>query len=150
MWPDTQQHRPNLARNACILVGLISAVLMSSAKAQEPREEQALPKICDIPTNPDVTPAASAQQEPEDCYEFGAAVGELSWGWRQKLPAQVRWLQRQDAATLCQQSQSDLGQKVGPAVSGGCIFLSANACTVITPAYLAPALLSNAIRHCVP
>lgn len=139
--------RLNFQRAACLLVCL---VLLGSAHAQKPPAPLDLPPICDIPNTPEGQPLPSTQHEPQDCYEFGAAVGELNWSWRQKLPGQVRWLQRQDASALCQQNQSDLGQKVGPAVSGGCIFLTADACTVITPGYLPAALLSNAIRHCVP
>jgi hypothetical protein len=150
MWPDTLQQLLSFGCKVCALGALVCAALLGEAHAQAPSQELALPPICDIQTTPNGTISPSTPNEPKDCFEFGAAVGELSWGWRQKLPSQVRWLQRQDAANMCLQNQSELGQKVGPAVAGGCIFLSANACTVITPAYLPPALLSNAIRHCVP
>ena len=140
----------HLGRKACILGVLIGGGLLGAVHAQAPGEDLNLPPICDIQTTPDGSAPSNTPKEPQDCYEFGAAVGGLSWGWREKLPPQVRWVQRQDASTLCQQNPSEWGQRVGPAVSGGCIFLSSDTCTVVTPAYLPPALLSNAIRHCVP
>ena len=140
----------NLAVKVCVLAAVVGLGQMGAAHAQAPDDELKVPPICDIQVNPNGTKPSGTSPEPDDCYEFGAAVGGLSWGWRQKLPPQVRWVQRQDASDVCQKEASEWGQKVGPAVSGGCIFLSVNTCTVITPAYLPPALLSNAIRHCAP
>ena len=150
MCPDPMKSAMNFGPKACLLGALLGWSLLGAAHAQAPVEELPLPPICDIQTTPNDSAPSSTPQEPQDCYEFGAAVGGLSWGWREKLPPHVRWVQRQDASTLCQQNPSEWGQRVGPAVSGGCIFLSSNTCTVVTPAYLPPALLSNAIRHCVP
>lgn len=86
----------------------------------------------------------------EDCFEFGAAVGELGLGWRQKLPGQVRWLNRKDADSLCQQAESELGKQVDGRVPDGCVFLTPHACTIVTAGQISPAVLGNAVRHCVP
>lgn len=106
--------------------------------------------LCNIDTTIQDRVIPNSPHEPEDCIEFGAAVGELGWSWRQKLPSHVRWINRQDAASLCQQAQTEWGQKVGPLVATGCIFLAPDACTIITPGHISAALLSNAIRHCAP
>lgn len=100
------------------------------------------PVICDS-QRPD------AQQDP-DCFEFGAAVGTLGLGWRQQLPAKVRWLMRRDASELCQQARNEFGERASVTLRDGCIFISAQACTIVTLRPSAPAELGNAVRNCQP
>ena len=113
-------------------------------------EEFVLPKMCSIDTANPETGAARTTAPQEDCYEFGAALGELGLGWRQKLPQNVRWLSRKDAHSLCKLAQSDLGKLVESQVTDGCVFLAPSVCTIVTAGHIAPASLSNAVRYCVP
>jgi hypothetical protein len=103
---------------------------------------------CRVQNSPPGQLSTSPPDEAADCDEFGAAMGELGLEWRQKLPSQVRWVKRKDAATLCTQAHSDLGQKVGSSVPGGCVFLTPQACTIVTHGPVSPATLGNAVRHC--
>lgn len=89
-------------------------------------------------------------QQPQDCYEFGAAVGELGWSWRKRLPKQIHWLNRKDAAELCQQTTTEFGQRVDSTVPGGCVFLKTDACTIVTAGPISPASIGNAVRSCAP
>ena len=109
-------------------------------------EELTLPKMCDIDTSAPEPRAAPA----EDCFEFGASVGELGLNWRKKLPQHVRWLARTDALSLCQLAQSELGKLVDSRVPDGCVFLAPAVCTIVTAGHIAPVSLSNAVRYCVP
>ncbi len=130
---------PKLWRNrlwACALVGHLSLAAMPLADADEP-----LPPLCT-----DSAPASEAT----DCIELGAAVGELGWSWRQKIPPHVRWLPRKDADALCQQTQTTWGQKVDSAIPGGCVFVAPGACTIVTSGPVSPASIGNAVRDCVP
>lgn len=123
---------------ACALVGPLSLVAMPLADASI---DEPLPPLCN-----DSTPTS----EETDCIEFGAAVGELGWGWRQKIPPHVRWLPRKDAETLCQQSHSTWGQKVDSDIPGGCVFLAPGTCTIVTSGPVSPASIGHAVRDCVP
>ncbi|MFM7002241.1 MAG: hypothetical protein ACKOXU_14475 [Limnohabitans sp.] len=133
---------------ASFLVGLCLLVQLNFVTAHA-QELTAFPS-CTLAAQTGGRAVPNGHDEPEDCIEFGAAVGELGLGWRQKLPSHVRWLSRKDAVNLCQQTETEWGQKVGPPLAAGCVFLAPEACTVITEGYIAPALLSNAIRHCAP
>jgi len=93
--------------------------------------------------------APQASQE-ADCVEFGAAIGTLGLAWRSQLPAKVRWVARRDAAELCQQPRSEFGERSTAALREGCIFVSAQSCTLVTLRPTAPAELGNAVRHCQP
>ncbi len=92
---------------------------------------------------------ANAQESP-DCYEFSAAVGELGLGWRKKLPKQVHWLNRKDAAQLCQQFTTQFGQRMESTVPGGCVFWKTDACTIVSDGPIASASIGNAVRSCAP
>ena len=83
-----------------------------------------LPHMCSLDTPQVPDSPAGRPTEPTDCYEFGAAVGELGWSWRKKLPSHVRWVMRKDAPTLCGQAQTEFGKKVDSPVPGGCVFLA--------------------------
>lgn len=113
-------------------------------------EEFVLPKMCSIDTAPPESGTAHSTAQPEDCFEFGAALGELGLNWRKKLPENVRWLTRKDALSLCKLAQSDLGKLVESRVTDGCVFLAPSVCTIVTAGHIAPASLSNAVRYCVP
>jgi hypothetical protein len=113
-------------------------------------EEFVMPRMCHIDTTGPETGAARTTAPQEDCYEFGAALGELGLGWRQKLPQNVRWLSRKDAHSLCKLAQSELGKLVESRVTDGCVFLAPSVCTIVTAGHIAPASLSNAVRFCVP
>jgi hypothetical protein len=88
--------------------------------------------------------------EPQNCYEFGGAVGELGLGWRKKLPKHVQLLNRKDAVQLCKQSATQFGQKVNSDVPGGCVFLKTDECTIVSDVHIASASIGNAVRSCVP
>ena len=105
-----------------------------------------LPMVCDVNTT-NTQPSA----DDENCVEFGAAVGELGLSWRQKLPDNVRWITRKDASTLCAQTQTEWGQKVGQTSSAeSCVFLTPKVCTIVTSGYVSHAVLGNAVRDCAP
>ncbi|MGV0960677.1 MAG: hypothetical protein ACOYB1_12675 [Limnohabitans sp.] len=147
MWRKTLQPAAlwHALRHAAVPV-MVCLLSLTAAQAQA----WTASPLCHIDTAAQDRATPDSPHELEDCIEFGAAVGELGLGWRQKLPRHVRWLKRLDAATLCQQAPSEWGQKVGPPVATGCIFLAPDACTVVTQGHISPALLSHAIRHCVP
>jgi hypothetical protein len=113
-------------------------------------EEFVLPNMCSIDNANPETGTADSTAQPQDCFEFGAALGELGLGWRKKLPQNVRWLTRKDALSLCKLAQSDLGKLVESRVTDGCVFLAPTVCTIVTAGHIAPASLSNAVRFCVP
>ncbi len=106
-----------------------------------------LPILCNVKTAPNT---AAPVEAIDNCVEFGAAVGELGVDWRQKLPDNVRWLTRKDASALCSQTHTELGQKVGPPMDQGCVFLSPKVCTIVTVSYISHAMLGNAVRNCAP
>lgn len=146
---NTTANRSKACSVALVLWGLvaISTSLPKLALADDlpPNLEQCpiiLPK-------PDTAAEAEALQD-RDCVEMGGAIGEMGLSWRSKLPGQVQWLTRKDAAHLCKQTQSDWGQKVGKPIGDGCVFLSEKVCTIITTAYTASALIGNAVRDCTP
>lgn len=113
--------------------------------------EEALPPLCPPRTAMPKALNTKPASEPEDCIEMGAAVGELGLGWRQKLPAHVRWLTRKDAAAFCLLNQTALGHKVDTAMlNGGCVYLAPDTCTIVTSGPVASASIGNAVRHCVP
>lgn len=122
---------------------LVQNVSGASAMAAQPapRSEDDL-VICD-------SQAPNASQD-ADCVEFGAAIGTLGLAWRQQLPAKVRWVARRDAAALCQQPRSEFGERSSAALRDGCIFISAQSCTLVTLRPTPPAELGNAVRHCQP
>lgn len=105
-----------------------------------------LPHLC----SDDTTQLRSNPSNPADCYEFGAAVGELGWNWRKKLPSHVRWVVRKDAPALCGQAQTEFGQKVDSPVPGGCVFLTPTTCTIVSTGPISSASIGNAVRDCVP
>jgi len=134
-------------RTLVVAVGLCAACQSAAWADTPPTAALEMPPMCQADKG---APNPQGAERTEDCYEFGAAVGELGLGWRQKLPDQVRWLSRKDADTLCKQTQSELGQQVDGQVPGGCVFLAPNACTIVTAGHISPASLGNAVRHCVP
>lgn len=91
-----------------------------------------------------------ADQQDEDCVEFGAAVGTLGLSWRQQLPGKVRWLMRRDADALCQQERTEFGERASASVKEGCVFVSDQACTIVTSRAASHAELGNAVRNCQP
>lgn len=109
-----------------------------------------LPHMCNADNTQVSGSTSGSQTEPADCYEFGAAMGELGWNWRKKMPSQVRWIMRKDALELCGQTQTEFGRKVVSPVPGGCVFLAPTACTIVTPGPISPASIGNAVRDCVP
>jgi hypothetical protein len=109
-----------------------------------------IPHMCSIDTTQVPGSPVSSPTEPTDCYEFGAAVGELGWSWRKKLPSHVRWVMRKDAPELCGQAQTEFGQKMDSPVPGGCVFLAPTACTIVSTGHISPASIGNAVRDCVP
>ena len=121
------------------LIAVLPAVAADKAPAPGPSTD---PVMCDSQRPDD-------QQDP-DCVEFGAAVGTLGLGWRQQLPARVRWLIRRDASDLCRQARSEFGERSTATLRDGCIFLSAQACTIVTLKPAAHAELGNAVRNCQP
>lgn len=125
----------------------IGTVLPSFARDDAPPNDlQQCPLILQKPTET----SGSEEMQGPDCVEIGGAIGEMGLSWRSKLPGQVQWLTRKDAAHLCKQPQSDWGQKVGKPIGDGCVFLSEKVCTIITTAYTASALIGNAVRDCTP
>lgn len=138
---------PFMPRRLAVTSALVLACSHAAlAGTSHPTEELALPKMCQIDTS---TSQPSAAQ-PEDCFEFGASVGELGLNWRKQLPQHVRWLTRKDAISLCKLTQSELGKLVDSRVPDGCVFLAPAVCTIVTAGHIAPVSLSNAVRHCVP
>jgi hypothetical protein len=132
------------------LCGLLFGLLCTASPlfAQMPEEEVPL-KPCRVDTTAPGQGSPRDADEPADCYEFGASVGELGWHWRKNLPNQVRWLTRKDAARLCAQAQTEFGQKVNSPVAGGCVFLAPSACTIVTNGPVSPTAIGNAVRYCV-
>lgn len=125
------------------LCSCCSALPLAAQPQPEPPFTQ-----CRVQNSPQGQVSTSPPDEAEGCDEFGAAVGELGLEWRKKLPSQVRWINRKDAANLCAQAQSELGHKVDGSVPGGCVFLAPQACTIVTNGPVSPATLGNAVRHC--
>ena len=154
MWPDVVRHRglaplPRLsvARFSLgVLVLLWGLTLGLDAQATD----NDLPHLCAVESHTPHTADSEKVQNALDCDDFGAAVGELGLGWRKKLPSRVDWLNRQDAAQLCQQITTQFGQKVDGTVPGGCVFLKADACTIVTAGPISPASIGNAVRSCAP
>ncbi len=109
-----------------------------------------LPQMCNVDTTQEPSRPSGTQSEPSDCYEFGAAVGELGWNWRQKMPNHVRWVMRKDAPALCGQVETEFGHKVDSPVPGGCVFVAPVACTILSTGPISPASIGNAVRDCVP
>lgn len=102
--------------------------------------------ICDNPRPAD----AETKAEADDCVEFGAAVGQLGLSWRQQLPGKVRWLMRRDATDLCQKNRSEFGERTSTLPKEGCIFVTEQACTIVTARAASHAELGNAVRSCQP
>jgi hypothetical protein len=153
MWrklmPISQGNHAKARRLALVLSGFVAVCssLPSLAQADDlPQDPQQCPIILSKP-NAD---AGTETLQDRDCVEMGGAIGEMGLSWRSKLPGQVQWLTRKDAAQLCKQTQSDWGQKVGKPIGDGCVFLSEKVCTIITTAYTASALIGNAVRDCTP
>ena len=128
---------------AC-LVAALTSLLPGMANDLE------LANKCNVDTPAPYQALAGETQDGSDCYEFGAAVGELGLNWRNKLPSRVRWLNRKDAASLCQQAETAFGQKVDSPLPGGCVFLAPDACTIVTDGPISPASIGNAVRYCAP
>ena len=133
-------------RTLVVAVGLCAACQSAAWADTPPIAALEMPPMC---KSVSAVPKEGVELN-EDCFEFGAAVGELGLGWRQKLPGQVRWLNRKDADSLCQQAESELGKQVDGRVPDGCVFLTPHACTIVTAGQISPAVLGNAVRHCVP
>lgn len=146
-YPQTPFHsRSMMQLRAGAAALLCSLVLMVDAYAIDTD----LPNLCTIEL-PDANKLSPENaQESRDCYEFGAAVGELGWGWRKKLPKHVHWLNRKDAAQLCQQFTTQFGQRMESTVPGGCVFWRADACTIVSDGPIASASIGNAVRSCAP
>jgi hypothetical protein len=125
---------------------LCSLTLVLDAQAID----KVAPNLCTVERAPANKPNPADVQQPQDCYESSAAVGELSLGWRKKLPKHIHWLNRKDAAQLCEQSTTQFGQKVDSPVTGGCVFLKTDACTIVTAGPISPASIGNAVRSCSP
>jgi len=119
----------------------VSAKAPAKAPVTDLAKEPVDPVICDS--------RASAQTENPDCVEFGAAIGTLGLSWRQQMPDKVRWLMRRDALELCQQNRSEWGDRA-TALRDGCVFVSSQACTIVTARPVAHAELGNAVRECKP
>lgn len=160
MWSDTQTMKPHHLPHSkkwpqlrkLSLALLLAWACTQAALADTPTgiDDLALPTLCSLDnSDPGANPKRPAEM-PEDCFEFGASMGELGLKWRQKLPQHVRWLTRNDAPKLCTLTQTDLGQLMSSLVPGGCVFLAPNVCTIVTAGHISPASLSNAVRHCVP
>lgn len=107
-----------------------------------------LPRMC----NPGLTAAQATNlsRESDDCFDTGAAVGEMGLSWRKKLPEHVNWLVRKDAAELCHQTATEFGQRVDSSVPGGCVFLTTDRCTIVAAGTISAASIGNAVRNCVP
>lgn len=140
-------HRLSLAHSSIgvsvLLWGLTAGINVHAA-------DNGLPHLCAVesPKSHKVNPEGI--QKSQDCYDFGAAVGELGLGWRKKLPSRVDWQTRKDAAQLCQQLTTPFGQKVDSTVPGGCVFLKTDSCTIVTAGPISPASIGNAVRSCAP
>ena len=147
MWPDwTHPLRPRKAHQ--LGLGLTIGILCAGAFNTPVRaDEPDLPVLCHVKTEQGDTPAPQAT---DNCVEFGAAIGELSLDWRQKLPDQVRWITRKNAKEICNQTQNEWGQKVAAQLEQGCVFLSPKVCTIVTAHYISHAVLGNAVRGCAP
>lgn len=144
--PPAAVHRlPTATVHFLGLCGLLVA-LHQPARANDP----ALPQLCNVESDRSEDSPADRSGDSPDCFEFGAAVGELGWSWRKKLPSHVRWVMRKDALTLCEQAKSEFGQKLASQIPEGCIFLAPSACTIVTPGPISPASIGNAVRDCVP
>ena len=149
MWPEsTTETRQRQCWRIFLTGALLCAVLMSTC-TQTWAEEFELPPMCSIDNTQD-TPTADGSMAPDDCYEFGASVGELGWSWRRKLPSHVRWVTRKDAQELCAQTSTEFGQKVAGLSSGACVFLAPAACTIVSSGPISSAAIGNAVRDCVP
>lgn len=148
MTPSAPKNTARPRHSVLWLVGI--ALSLWAAPLPVMATEAELPPLCSIDNAQQGRITSAAGATPEDCIEFGAAVGELGLSWRQKIPDNVRWVTRKDAGTFCSQSQPELGQKVGNPLAGGCIFLSAKMCTIVTSGYVSHATLGNAVRDCAP
>lgn len=128
---------------------LLCAVLMGLCTQRAGAEEFELPPMCSVDNTQD-TPLADGSMAEDDCYEFGASVGELGWSWRRKLPGHVRWVTRKDATALCAQTATEFGQKVAGLSASACVFLAPAACTIVSTGPISSAAIGNAVRDCVP
>jgi hypothetical protein len=154
MWLDTMRQLwrfllPSLSVTRFgtgLLVLLLGLTLGLDAKAID----TAPPHLCAVESPKSNKAAPENAQKSQDCYEFGAAVGELGLGWRKKLPRRVDWQTRKDAGQLCKQNTTEFGQKVDSTVPGGCVFLKTDACTIVTAGPISPASIGNAVRSCAP
>jgi hypothetical protein len=153
MWRKLKPISTTTRSKASGLVWVLSAMatistgLPSLARADDPPKDlQQCPLTVQKPTGT----SGTEEMQDRDCVEIGGAIGEMGLSWRSKLPGQVQWLTRKDAAHLCKQTQTDWGQKVGKPIGDGCVFLSEKVCTIITTAYTASALIGNAVRDCTP
>lgn len=149
MWSDMQwPYGPGpahaLGHNLAVRIGLTCLVAWLPAL----HAAESDPLIPCKPTSAKGHPAsADAIEEGVEC---GAEVGNLGLEWRQKLPAKVRWITRKDAKALCGQKSSEWGQRVGSPLAQGCVFLTPQACTILTNGYISHATLGNAVRACSP
>lgn len=141
--------RTGCLRRICWLCLLCPLPLLAQPKDSSLCEYQTVPLVS--PDSGDVRLSRQKIGEHE-CDEIGAAVGELSPAWRQRLPMRVRWVQRTDTAELCRQTQSDLGMRIDSELgSQGCVFLrKPEACTIVSTSALSHAQLANAVRDCAP
>lgn len=143
-------HLPCLRQTAVMLLmglGLLQASAQETTGERLLCEYQTVPSIAADTGDVRLTRQRISEQE---CDEMGAAVGELSPGWRQRLPQRVRWLQRSDSASLCRHQRTEWGQRQDSQLEGqGCVFVQApEACTIISSLALSHAQLANAVRDC--
>jgi len=152
MWFDTPTLSITHALRCCGLTLLTwSSLLLGSAMATNAMAADAdIPPVCSVITSDAGRQIQGPEDNPDNCIEFGAAVGELGLAWRKKLPDNVRWVVRKDASQVCDTDASDMGKKLNtPMPGGGCIYVAAQACTIVTDRYISPAALGNAVRECV-
>lgn len=87
--------------------------------------------------------------EEQDCVQgAGAAIGEVDPMWRQRLPPKVRWITSRDAMSRCAGDVGVYGKKVETLGTRGCVWVSSEACTILTVVHVAHSEIGNALRSC--
>jgi hypothetical protein len=132
-----------------LVPGCVSALLWACgvAWAQSAAVDGALERGEELPWCDEAT--LSKPPLEQDCVQgAGAAIGEIDPSWRQRMPPKVRWITARDAVNRCVGDVSVYGKKVGTLGDRGCVWVSDEACTILTAVYVAHAEIGNALRHC--
>lgn len=151
MWCDISAWPSNRAPLNFRLFLLACATLLFGPGLVTPAKaaDEDIPHLCNVAAASPEQQDQAAEAAPDNCSEFGAAVGELGLEWRKKLPDNVRWIVRKDALHVCDAQASDMGKKLNtPVPGGGCIFVAPQVCTIVTERYISHAALGNAVREC--